>query len=160
MSLDTAESITPSVPFTGEGAEGSKATDRLEMLISLLAIGSVGDEHIRSGVIEEVANIFDELLSFTASYIDPSATSLIGSPLVDVFELTECIGAETLYEAIAESINVLVGDDDLDYDSVEILADCLGWEAYPDKNHPIKTASGIIMSLAGSINKAILNYLS
>ncbi len=159
MSLDAAESITPTVPFMGEGAEGFSAAGRIEMLVSLLAIGSVGDEQVRSGVIEEVANIFDELLSLTANYIDPSASGLIGHPLVDIFELADCIGAEALYEAIAGSMNALVGNSDLDYDAVEILADCLGWEAQPDKNHPIKTASGVIMSLAGSINKAIINYL-
>ncbi|MEB3847067.1 MAG: hypothetical protein GSR74_03725 [Desulfurococcales archaeon] len=159
MSLDAAESITPAVPLVGEGAEEFGATERLEMLVSLLAIGSVGDEQVRSGVIEEVANIFDVLLSITASYIDPSATDLVGHPLVDIFELTECVGSEALYEVIAGSMNALAGNGDLDYDAVEILADCLGWEAQPDKSHPIKTASGVIMSLAGSINKAIINYL-
>ncbi len=159
MSLDAAESITPAVPFMSEGAEELGAIERLEMLVSLLAIGSVGDEQVRSGVVEEVANIFDELLSITASYIDPSATDLIGHPLVDIFELAECIGTEALYEVIAGSMNALAGNNGLDYDAVEILADCLGWDAQPDKNHPIKTASGVIMSLAGSINKAIMNYL-
>ncbi|MCE4620690.1 MAG: hypothetical protein F7C33_06690 [Desulfurococcales archaeon] len=159
MSLDTAESATPAVPFMSEDTEGFGATEHLEMLVSLLAIGSVGDEEVRSGVVEEVANIFDELLSLTASYIDPSAAGLIGYPLVDIFELTECIGTEALYEVIVGSVNTLAGNADLDYDTVDILADCLGWEEQPDKNYPIRTASGVIMSLAGAINKAIINYL-
>ncbi len=158
MSTEVTDGITRNTIINEENDE--VIMNAVEVVSSLLAIGVVGDDDVRKAVLEEVANEFDFILSVLSQHLDDNSSIIIGNPLVDILELTDCVGPDTIYSALGEAINILLGSGSLDEGVLLTLSDCLGWEKNPESMNPIEAARAIIISLTGSLNKAVIKYSS
>jgi len=157
VSIDTAKpSATSFSEFLQE--EAGHLDEKIDLMASLLSIGVAGDEEIKGVVIEEIANIFDSLLSQVSSMINPEASKIIGPPLVDLFEIVECVGIDALEDALSNAFKILANSEGSHVETVRVLSDCLGWKNEPPLDEPVLTASALIMSLTGALNKAIIKY--
>lgn len=160
MSADSVDAIGGVFNGTlGElGEEFEWAFTRLDLMVSLLAISAVENN---GALVEEAADLFDDVLSELRGRVPAESSEVIGYPLVDAVELVECFGGEALYELLSSALQVLLqGSHEIPGELVRVYSDCLGWERDPEELPPSIVAGGIVASFTGALNKALARRIA
>jgi hypothetical protein len=104
-------------------------------------------------------NVLNEMLGRVPLYNYERVKDYFDWPLVDVFELVDCIGLDGLEEVLTWSLSVLEGgalepapSDGL----IKVFGDCAGWSVEPDD--PIDVASLVFLSTIAVYNKT-MNFI-
>lgn len=156
MSVDSMDAVKNGFRLVGEEVEGvvEEILSRLDLMVSLLSISLMEEE---SEILDNAINLYDEVLFSIREKIPQESSGVIGYPLVDALELTDCLGPDAIYEILAYAINTLYGlPVETPVKLIEVFTDCLGWATEPTRLPPTIVAGGILASFTGSLNKALI----
>ncbi|MEB3806340.1 MAG: hypothetical protein GSR73_02355 [Desulfurococcales archaeon] len=154
--LNESIGTTVAAPGVGEGYSGEWYEKLSDLFVSLVSIAVVaGDPR---DPLFKAADIYDLLLFEAKEGIIGDASSIVSHPLVDILELTECLGPDAVYSLLVYAISSLLGGEEKEIDPslLQVFADCMGWEYRLDTATPLHLASAIMMSLTGALNKALV----
>ncbi|MCE4606537.1 MAG: hypothetical protein F7B59_04300 [Desulfurococcales archaeon] len=148
----TVKEFTPLTPL------GLEVKDLAEDFVAHLALVYFLDcpEDIR-----ELANagaVLDEMLARVPLYDYERVKDYFDWPLVDIFELVDCIGLDGIEEVLAWSLITLEGriQEPSSYKNlVKVFADCVGWNTEP--SDPQDLASLVFLSTIAVYNKTLSN---
>ena len=140
-------------PGAGVGLE--TGIDWEASLFASLITTALLEKSLEKELVLEAASIFQEaILPELVGLVDGSAASLIEGPVVDIVELVDCVGGDTVGEALYWAYSILVGKNvENEPENLGIIADCLGWAEDPENLPPSLKASLLIASLIASLNK-------
>ncbi|MCE4601515.1 MAG: hypothetical protein F7C38_08195 [Desulfurococcales archaeon] len=143
-------------PGVGEGYSGEWYEKLSDLFVSLVSIAVVAGDPRDS--LFKAADVYDLLLFEAKEDIIGDASSIVSHPLVDILELTECLGPDAVYNVLVYALSSLLGREEREIDPslLRVFADCMGWEHRLDTATPLHLASAIVMSLTGALNKALV----
>ena len=98
--------------------------------------------------------VLEEAFKIASLYNYEGVKDYFEPPLVDLFELIDCIGLDGVEEALAWSLSVLEGGTLEPRPSsgvIQVLGDCIGWRDTP--SDPVSLASLVFLSIVAVYNK-------
>ncbi|MEB3772133.1 MAG: hypothetical protein GSR82_00470 [Desulfurococcales archaeon] len=98
--------------------------------------------------------VLEEAFGLASLYNYEGVKDYFEPPLVDLFELVDCIGLDGVEEALAWSLSVLEGGTLEPRPSsgvIPVLGDCMGWRDVP--SDPVNLASLVFLSIVAAYNK-------
>ena len=102
--------------------------------------------------------VLSEMLARVPLYNYERVKDYFDWPLVDIFELADCIGLDGIEEALAWSLSVLEGgalEPAPSRSLIKVFADCVGWRTEPSS--PQDLASLVFLSTIAVYNKTLNN---
>ncbi|MCE4615085.1 MAG: hypothetical protein F7B60_06125 [Desulfurococcales archaeon] len=111
--------------------------------------------------IRELVNagrVLDEMLLRVPLYNYDRVKDYFNRPLLDIFELAECVGLDGIEEILAWSLSTLEGgtlEPEPSTSLVKIFGGCVGWNSEP--SDPLDLASLVFLSTIAVYNKTLNN---
>jgi hypothetical protein len=98
--------------------------------------------------------VLEEAFGLASLYRYEGAKDYFEAPLVDLFELVDCIGLDGVEEALSWSLSILEGgtlEPQPSSGLITVFGDCVGWKGVP--SDPVDLASLVFLSIVAVYNK-------